>query len=106
MNKIQENLKTFMEDPLTNIVPFGTFRVKDFLDLLKIINNTKEDFLIYDNGGGRKFDIVFDRTMLNEKNEIESFPVKNFIEHLLSDHKSWIYCYQINNEQVVLKQIK
>ena len=105
MNKIQENLQKYMEDPYTNIVSSGAFKVLDFVNLNKVVTDTEDDFLIFDNGGGRKFDIMFDRTLQNEKGKDELFKVKDFIEHLLSKHKNWIYCYQINNEQIILRKI-
>lgn len=105
MGKIQDELKKFMEDPHAKFCSVGSFTVTDFNNLNKVLNNTEEDFLIFDNGGGRKFDIYFDRTAVNEKNQEENYFVKNFITHLLKDHPSWIFSYQINKEQVVRKKI-
>ena len=104
MNKIQENLKEFMENPYTYIVSSGSFKVVDFTNLNKILNNTEDDFLIFDNAGGKKFEIMFDRTLPDEKG-IDLYKVEVFIEHLLKEHKNWIYCYQINKEQTVLRKI-
>jgi hypothetical protein len=46
MNKIQENLKEYMVDPYTSIVSSGTFRVIDFNNLNKVLNDTEEENLI------------------------------------------------------------
>lgn len=105
MNKIQENLKEYMADPYTNIVQSGSFKVMDFNNLTKVINNTEEDFLIFDNMGGKKFDIMFDRTLPNEKDEATLYKVKDFIDYLLKKHKNWIYCYQLNGEQTVMQKL-
>ena len=105
MNKIQENLQEFMENPYTYIVSSGSFKVVDFTNLNKILNNTEDDFLIFDNAGGKKFEIMFDRTLPNEKGVDTLYKVEAFIEHLLKEHKSCIYCYQLNKEQTVLRKI-
>lgn len=105
MNIIQEELAKYMEDPYAKIVSSGTFKVLDFTNLNKVLNNTQEDFLIFDNAGGKKFDIMFDRTLPNEKGEDTLYKVKDFIKVLLEEHNSWIFCYQINQEQTILKKI-
>jgi hypothetical protein len=105
MNKIQENLQEFMENPYTNIVSSGSFKVVDFTNLNKILNNTEDDFLIFDNAGGKKFEIVFDRTLPDKKGVDTLYKVKAFIKYLLKERKSWIYCYQLNKEQTVLRKI-
>lgn len=102
MGIIQDNLREFMENPDNKIVSGGSFTTKDFNDLNKIINNTEEDFLIFDNAGGKKFDIMFDR---KHSGDPKIYKIKDFIESLLRDHKSWIFCYQLNKEQVILKKI-
>lgn len=96
MNIIQQNLQKYMENPHAKLTSSGVFTVQDFNNLSKVLNNTEEDFLIFDNAGGRKFDIVFDQG---------TFPVKNLINSLLEEHKSWIYCYQLNKKQVILRPI-
>lgn len=105
MSKIQENLKEFLSNPDTTIVSSGTFRVRDFNNLNKVLNSTEEDFLIFDNGGGRKFDIVFDRTIQDENGQNITYKIKELIDHLLKEHKNWIYCYQLNKEQFILRKI-
>lgn len=105
MNPIQKNFKEFMENPYNNIVNSGTFKVMDLTAINKVLNDTEDDFLIFDNAGGKKFDIMFDRTLPNKKGEDTLYKVKDFIEHLLKENKAWIYCYQVNKEQVVLRKI-
>ena len=106
MNKIQENLQKVLSNTDFRIVSSGQFTSKDFNNLYKVINNTEEDFLIFDNGGGRKFDIMFDRTLLNEDNVIQKYEVVDFINHLLEHNKSWIYSYQINKKQTIIQTIR
>lgn len=76
MGKIQDELKKFMEDPHAKFCSVGSFTVTDFHNLNKVLNNTEEDFLIFDNGGGRKFDIYFDRTAVRKKSRRELFRKK------------------------------
>jgi hypothetical protein len=106
MNPIQENLSQWMSDPTNRITSNGTFTVKDFNNLNKVINNTEEDFLIFDNGGGRKFDISFDHTYEDENSEQQEYKVKNFIKHLMENHRTWVYSYQIDGQQTIVKVIK
>lgn len=100
-NTIQENLHDFLNDS-TNVLSTagGRYGTDDFIKLNKILNNTKEDFLIFDNGGGKKFEITFDRVV----NENESYKVKDTIKYFLKNNKSWIYCYQIDEVQHTLKK--
>lgn len=106
MNKIQENLQEFMENPFNNIVsPGGSFNVEDFTKLNKILNNTEDDFLIFDNGGGKKFEIMFDRILPDENGIDTLYKVETFIKFLSKENKKWIYGYQLNKQQTVLRKI-
>lgn len=104
MKLIQINLNEFMLNPSTSLASSG-FKVADFNALNKVLNNTTEDFLIFDNAGGRKFDIIFDRLLLNEDGKNELYEVKDTINIFLKEHKNWIYSYQINGKQTLLKRI-
>lgn len=105
MNIIQEDFKNYMEDQQAIFSSSGYFRVVDFNNLVKVINGTEEDFLVFDNAGGKKFDIMFDRTLPNEKGLDKLYKVEDFINNLLKEHKSWIYCYQINKIQTIVKPL-
>jgi hypothetical protein len=83
MNKIQENLQEFMQNPEARIVSGGSFHVIDFTNMNKVLNNTEEDFLIFDNGGGKQFEIKFDRTMSDENGVDTLYKIKDFIEYLV-----------------------
>jgi hypothetical protein len=48
---------------------------------------------------------MFDRILQNESDESTLYKVKDFIEYLLKNDKNWIYCYQLNKEQFVLRKI-
>jgi hypothetical protein len=100
-NTIQDNLHDFLNDS-KNVLSTsgGRYGTDDFIKLNKILNNTKEDFLIFDNGGGKTFEIIFDRVV----NENESYKVKDSIKYFSKNHKSWIYCYQIDEVQHTLKK--
>lgn len=103
MGNIQENLKEYLSNPDAIIVNWGNFKAHEFNTINKVLNGTNEDFLIFDNRGGRMFDIVFDREF-EEKGAKVRYEVKNMIEAILKEHKSWIYCYQLNGEQTILRK--
>jgi hypothetical protein len=104
MDIIQQSLETFLSDPESTLARNGSFTADDFNRLRKVLNGTTEDFLIFDNGGGKKFDIMFDREYFNEDGQIQVHKIKNFILYLLREHRAWIYCYQLAGVQTILKK--
>lgn len=101
MGIIQQNLEKFLSVGENTIVSNGSFQVADFNNLRKILEGTKEDFLIFDNSGGAAFEVVFDRKSADKN----LYYVKDFIAYLLAEHKSWIFCYQLDEEQFILKEL-
>lgn len=85
---IQEDLQKFLDNPAAIIVHHGRFTAKDLQDINKVLNGTSEDFLIFENAGGRTFFIWF--------NCVE------FINHRLKEQKYRIYSYQIDGKQTIL----
>lgn len=107
MGKIQDNLREYMDEPYNKIVCGGTFKVLDFNNLVKVLDETDENFLIFDNGGGKKFEIRFDQMGVDpDTGESTLFEVKKFIEHIVQEHRSWVYCYQLNKEQTIIRKIE
>lgn len=98
MKKIQQHMKEFMSKEDMNIVTSGRFSVRDFNRLNKVLNGTDEDFIIFDNKGGKKFDIMFNTTEPDSN-------IADLVKYLLNNHKNLIFSYQLNGEEVILNNI-
>jgi hypothetical protein len=107
MNIIQKNISDYLSNDDNTLTKSGArFTVLDFKDLIKIINNTEEDFLIFDNSESKKFDIIFDRPYIDDNEKSCIYKVKDTIKSFLKNTKSWIYCYQIDGKQTIIRNIK
>ena len=94
---IQEDLQKFLDDPDAVIVFHGDFKAQDYRNIRRVLENTEDDFLIFKNGQGAKFEIFFDIT--------EKGNIKALVEYMSENHKSSIYSYQIDNHQTILRNL-
>jgi hypothetical protein len=102
MKQIPRLLGKAVEDanPVTKIL------LQDVIKLQEILNGTNKDFLIFDNKGGSKFEVVVNRIAQdsNTGEEVKEY-VKDFIEWMLENNKEWIFCYQLDNNEHILRDI-
>jgi hypothetical protein len=100
MNIIQKMLENFLSIPENEICfASGKFTANDFNNLVEVLNSTDKDFVIFDNGGGKTFEIWLNDSV-GDTNKINKF-----VNYLLKNNKHWLYCYQINNEQTIIREI-
>jgi uncharacterized protein with ATP-grasp and redox domains len=97
-NIIQKDLEMFMEDEYRDLACLGSFKVKDYKALVEVMNNTKRDFFIFDNAGGKAFEIMFDRFYEEENRIIKA-------KDCIDSFKGFVFCYQIDGKQTIVKSI-
>jgi hypothetical protein len=78
----------------------GKVEGKTILQINSIINGIfTEDFMLFDNAGGRKFDIV---------TNLEEFPnrVRDFKDALLKENPSWVLAYCVDGKETITPSFK
>jgi hypothetical protein len=78
----------------------GKVEGKTILQINSIINGTfTEDFMLFDNAGGRKFDVV---------TNLEEFPnrVRDFKDALLKENPSWVLAYRVDGKEIITPSFK
>ena len=91
MGIIQEKLQEFLsedENYLSNCG--GSFKTKDFKAIIRVLADDDCDFVIFNNGGGRHFDIWFSENGRS---------IEKLVEHV----RGYTYGYQLNKEQFWLR---
>lgn len=94
---IANALKVVFSQEDFTYVNSGSLKGKTFLTLASIIDGSfTEDFMIFDNAGGKKFDVVIN---------LSDFPsrVKDFTEALKKEHPSWLLAYRIDGKETITK---
>lgn len=94
---IQEDLQKFLNDPNAVIVNHGDFKVRDYQNIRRVLEHTEDDFLIFKNGQGTKFEITFDITQKGS--------VRLLVNYLLQDFSDSIYSYQLDSVQTILNSL-
>ena len=94
---IQEDLQKFLDDPDAVIVFHGDFKAQDYRNIRKVLENTEDDYLIFKNSQGAKFEIFFDVT--------EKGNIKALVAYMLENNKHCVYSYQIDNQQTILRNL-
>ncbi len=95
MKTISETLKEYLKENGT-IVNYGKFTGHDFIDLQCVLDGTLDNFVIYDNGGGKVFSI---KTYHDGWGSLEKFE-KNAI-----NDKPYTFMYRINGKETIVKQL-
>lgn len=99
-------IKELLENYINNADSHAKIYIKDIFNVKAVLDRTEKDFLIFDNGGGSKFEIKFDMIYYDAESKTNQMSyVKDFIDHLLKKHKHWIYCYQLDGKQFILKPL-
>lgn len=99
MNDIQKDLELFLNgtDSVLSSVG-GRFTAKDFNNLREVLGGTKRNFLIFDNAGGKKFEIKFQEKDTDKKG------FEDFIKYCTKKH-NWVYSYQLDGKQVIIRNL-
>ena len=100
METISDKMKQFIESDATICGPRGNFTTEDFRNIQKVLSGKEDNFVIFNNSGGKIFDIWFHEDM-NKRNKKAT--IKGFIE-LINHIKPYVYAYKVNGEEVILKK--
>ncbi len=82
------------------IIRSDSYRGRDFLRLLSVLDGTAKNFTVFYNAGGRHFHIWF----LEDMSDSDKFDTKAFEAWILSD-KGHHYMYSIEGREVILMQL-
>ena len=78
----------------------GRVEGKTILKISSIINGTfNEDFMLLDNAGGRKFDVVTNLEKFTNR-------VRDFKDHLMKESPNWVLAYRIDGVETITKSFK
>ncbi len=95
MKTISETLKEYLKENGT-IVSYGKFTGHDFIDLQGVINGTLDNFVIFDNAGGKVFSI---KTYHAGWGSLERFE-----QNAIND-KPYTFMFKINGKETIVKQL-
>lgn len=103
--KINEIIKQFLLDDCA-LCSGGRFTGQDFLNIQSILDETLDNFVIYDNGGGKPFSIRIyaNHRILVGPEEIDNYTLKKFEAFAVSD-KPYTYMYKIDGKETIVKQL-
>lgn len=92
MPTIAEKLKEFLDFPSNTLCgPGGEFLARDFNLYNQVLSGELDNFVIFDNAGGKPFTIWHSN--------------KKAIEALVKSAKSYVCCYKINGKETILKDL-
>ena len=98
-SKIQQMVSEFFSNEWNSLCMGGTLYVRDFKLMLSVLDGTIDgDFLIYDNLGGRPFDILVNS---------EQYPktVQIILAHMKKERPYAIFAYRIKGKETILRQL-
>ena len=89
---IQEHLEDFMSIEHNNLCSTGRFTVKDFRLLARALSGNLDNFIIFDNAGGKPFDIA------QCDNSKELAKLSKFLQ-------KYLYMQKINGKETIIRKL-
>lgn len=95
---IAQIIKEYIDSDGPIVTCRGTFSGKDFNDLVSVLNGTADNFLIFDNAGGRPFHIwIYDKKRFKGTlNGFEQFIIKQI---------GYVYMCKIKGKETVFRML-
>jgi len=90
---IKEHIQEFLLEPEQTLCSGGRFQVKDFNYIFDILQEKLTNFIVFENGGGRPFQIW----KINEQDLKDIIRKKTMHAH--------IYFYNINGVETIIKPL-
>ena len=87
---IKEHLEEFMSDEHNELCRGGCFSSRNFTHLIKALTGELDNFVVFDNAGGKAFDIV------QHDEGIDGF---------VKDMKLYVYMYKMNGKETILRNL-
>jgi hypothetical protein len=97
MKTISQTLKEFIDADYPIVKPGGIFSGQDVSDIMSILSGEADNFVIFNNSGGRTFHIRFYEGCGYKS--IQAF--KDYIEV----DKKYIYMYKVEGIETIIKQL-
>lgn len=92
MDTIKKQFEKFLEDDNNKLCnPGGVFKAKDFKLIMGILDETLDNFIVFDNRGGRPFHVW----------EIKPNDMKQTIDHM----SSYIYMYKHDGIETIVSNL-
>lgn len=89
---IAEMMQEWLSHENWRLCSGGTFTVKDMLNVMAVATGKLDNFIIFQNGGGKPFDIF----------NVEPANFIEFLEHI----KGYTYAYKHNGVEVILTPLQ
>jgi hypothetical protein len=101
MKTITDHIRKFIDDDNTLAGPGGKFTGKDYIAIESILSGKADNFIVFNNGGGKMFEVwVFDT--MKERNAKST--LKGFIEFAKSQ-RGYIYMQKIKGKEEIFKNL-
>lgn len=95
---IQEMLSEFIDEPYNHLCKAGLYTSRDFKILSSLLSGSKEDCFIWDNLGGKPFEI-----MINSNEYPNS--VKNMVKDFSKYQSYVIFAYRIDGTETIVREL-
>lgn len=95
---IAQALKEYL-DANHMIVRHGSFSGEEFNKILSVLNGTADNFMIFNNGGGKVFTIWFFNEVKKKESKIEDF------EKFIETQKGYVFMYKINGKETFIQKL-
>lgn len=89
---IAQTLKEYL-DRNHLITRNGSFSGEDFNEILSVLNETADNFMIFNNGGDRVFTIWFWEYLKKPESTLKHF------EEFIEKQKGYVFMYKINGQE-------
>ena len=99
---IADHLRQYINNGDVLSGPGGKFTGEDFLHLEKILSGKLDNFVVFNNAGGKPFEVWSYDTM--KKNSSKKNTLKGFI-NFCNTQKGYVYMQKINGKETILKKL-
>lgn len=97
--KISELMQEYLDNDEMLSGPSSKFTGRDFNAIKKVVDETSDNFVVFNNSGGKLFEVW------HHSDIFKDFPVENF-EEWVHKIKGYVYMYKINGKETILKKLK
>lgn len=100
---IAQTMKEFLDNNNKIVTVRGDFSGHDFNDILGILNETLDNFMVFNNAGGRAFHVwTFERL----KDGSKDTTLKSFTEFVQKQSKEgYVYMHKINGKETIIREL-
>jgi len=96
---ISQILREYVESDNVLSGPQSKFSGKDFLSLSRAMDPKETNFIVFNNAGGKPFEVWFWDDMNRKNHTIKEF--KSFIEK----QKGYVYMYKLGKKETIVQEL-